>query len=225
METYTAQRRTAVHEAGHAVMAYLLRRPFTTITVIADDDSYGRVQHAWPGSWFEPDIEMNSRTRAYIQDHVMICLAGAEVEEHWIRRVQEPPADWKDRLKVGCAHDMQVARDLAWYACGGSGEETSAYIEWLRQRVLNKVGRLDAVISENEHPNVAARARNGDKRFWALVDALADAVVEAGTLRWRQARNVLQAADPLLAAVTAAAVRNWMTSVSSARKPSTENGA
>ena len=50
MRSYTAQRRTVVHETGHAVLAYLLRRPFTTIGVIADDDSYGRVEHAWPGS-------------------------------------------------------------------------------------------------------------------------------------------------------------------------------
>ncbi len=27
-------------------MAYLLRRPFTVISVLPDDDSYGRVQHA-----------------------------------------------------------------------------------------------------------------------------------------------------------------------------------
>ncbi len=111
MHTYTAARRTAIHEAGRAVMAYLLRRPFTTISVIADDDSYGRVQHAFPGNWFEPHIELNSRTRAYIQNHVMICLAGAEVEEHWIRRAQDPPAGWEDRALV--------ARERIWL-CGST---------------------------------------------------------------------------------------------------------
>jgi hypothetical protein len=35
----------------------------------------------------------------------------------------------------------------------------------------------------------------GNARFWRLVGALADAVVTAGTLRWRQARSVLQATD------------------------------
>lgn len=89
---------------------------------------------------------------------------------------------------------MQTAIDLSWYVCDGA-EETSAYIEWLRQRVLNRVGRLDADISENEHPEVARGTRYGNEQFWALVEALADAVEMAGTLQWRQARNVLQAAD------------------------------
>jgi hypothetical protein len=32
------QQRTAIHEAGHAVMAYLLRRSFRTITVVPGGD-------------------------------------------------------------------------------------------------------------------------------------------------------------------------------------------
>jgi hypothetical protein len=192
-EIYTYERRTAVHEAGHAVMAYVVGRPFTTITVVADDDSYGRVHCALPGDWFQPDIKFTSRIRTRIEDHVMIALAGAETEEHWVTRTQGAPDDWEDHLKVGAAHDMSTAWDLASYACG-SAEETTAYIEWLRQRVLNRVGRLDGGISENEHPDVAARARYGNERFWALVGALADAVTAAGTLRWRQARDVLKAA-------------------------------
>jgi hypothetical protein len=184
-EIYTAERRVAVHEAGHAVMAYLVGRPFTTITVVADDDSYGRVHCALPGDWFQPDIKFTSRVRTRIEDHVMIALAGAETEGHWIARSQDAPDDWEDHLKVGAAHDMSTAWDLASYACG-SAEETTAYIEWLRQRVLNKVGRWN---TEGEAPT------RGNDRFWRLVNVLADAVVAAGTLRWRQARNVLQTAD------------------------------
>ncbi|MGH3963633.1 MAG: hypothetical protein ACRDRY_10320 [Pseudonocardiaceae bacterium] len=111
----------------------------------------------------------------------MICVAGAETEAHWVARAQGAPVDWEGHLKVGAQHDRRAAVELASYACG-SAEETSAYIEWLRQRVLNKVGRCNA---EGE----------GNARFWTLVGALADAVVTAGTLQWRQARNVLQDAD------------------------------
>jgi hypothetical protein len=184
-EVYTDERRTAVHEAGHAVMAYLVRRPFTVISVLADDDSYGRVQHALPGDWFQPDIEVTRRVRTRIEHHVMILLAGAEAEGHWVAQSQGAPVDWEDHLKVGAAHDWSAAALLADYACG-SVEEASAYIEWLRQRVLNKVGRWN---TEGEDPT------RGNDRFWRLVNVLADAVVAAGTLRWRQARNVLQTAD------------------------------
>ena len=46
---------------------------------------------------------MNNRTCAFIQNHVMISLTGAEVEKHWVRRAQDPPADWEDRLKASDA--------------------------------------------------------------------------------------------------------------------------
>lgn len=106
METYTAERRTAVHEAGHAVMAYLVRRPFTVISVLSDDDSYGRVEHAPPGAWFQLDIEATNRVRTRIEHHVMICLAGTETEAQWAARAHGAPTDWEDQLKVGAAHDM-----------------------------------------------------------------------------------------------------------------------
>lgn len=98
---------------------------------------------------------------------------------------------WEDHLKVGAAHDTSVAAGLAEYVCG-SAEESSAYIEWLRQRVLNCVGRWNA---EGDDPAGAQGVGCGSDRFWRLVDVLSDAVVAAGTLQWRQARNVLQAAD------------------------------
>jgi hypothetical protein len=81
-----------------------------------------------------------------------------------------------------------IAAGLASYDCG-SPEKTSAYIEWLRQKVLNHVGRWDA---EGEDDPAAAQV----VRFWRLVDELAHAVIEARTLQWPQALNVLQTVDP-----------------------------
>jgi hypothetical protein len=190
------QASTAIHEAGHAVMAYLLNRPFVTISVLPDGDSLGRVQHAPPrGDWFRPDIEVNGRIQRRIEDHVMISLAGAETERHWFARADDRPGDWEDLVRDGAHHDMQASVHLASYVCGGSPEETSAYIEWLRQRVLNFVGRIDAEVDEREHPDIARTIRFGNDRFWCLTHALAAEVQQAGTLRWRQARDVLRAAD------------------------------
>lgn len=160
-------------------MAYLVQRPFQTITVVPDGNILGGVSHAVPGEWFRPDIEVTGRVRNLIEDHVMICLAGVETQARWAARQDDVPADLEDQLRVGAAHDLNSAVGLA-LPVGGSTEETEAYIEWLRQRVLNYVGRGDA---------------DGDERFWRLVYGLADAVQVAGTLRWRQARDVLRTAD------------------------------
>ena len=46
-----------------------------------------------------------------------------------------------------------------------------------------------------QYPWAARRIKGGDPRFWALVTALADAVQEAGTLRWRKARDILRGVD------------------------------
>lgn len=77
------------------------------------------------GNWFEPHIELNSRTRAYIQNHVMICLAGAEVEEHWIRGAQDPPAGWEDRALVAPRADLALRINFL-------GVVTNSYIHPIR---------------------------------------------------------------------------------------------
>ena len=63
------------------------------------------------------------------------------------------------------------------------------------------LGRTGRPLAEGEpdhrrHPGVVRRIEGGEHpRFWALVTVLADAVQEAGTLRWRKARDILRDAD------------------------------
>lgn len=130
--SYSFERSTAIHEAGHAVMAYLLGRPFTSISVAADGNSLGRVSHARPGEWFRPDIEVNARTRHLIEDHAMICLAGAETEKSWCHRLPDVPEGWERGVDLGAGEDLRAALHLAAYVCGGSPPEIEAYVEWLR---------------------------------------------------------------------------------------------
>jgi hypothetical protein len=100
----------AIHESGHAVMAYMLGGAFKTITVVEGDDYLGGVEHSWPGEWFRPDIEIDGRTRNLIQDRVMIGLAGSEAEAYWAARATGTLADIDERIALG-AECGQAQRD------------------------------------------------------------------------------------------------------------------
>lgn len=129
----------------------------------------------------------------------MVCLADSEAERAWCRRKPDAPDGWEDRVSAGAGQDFSAAADLGGYMTDGSVPELEAYLEWLRQRVLGWTGRQ---LSEGEtgegasgdHPAAVRRIVDGDPQFWALVGTLADAVQDAGTLNWRQARVVLDEA-------------------------------
>jgi hypothetical protein len=202
MTGFSPQRSTAVHEAGHGVMAYLLGRPFTRITVVADGDTLGSVSHKPPGDWFRPDIEINGRVRNMIEDHVMICLAGAAAEESWLAGLPDAPEGWRDTVTSGAAQDRDNAIGFADPLCSGSVPELEAYLEWQHQRVLGFTGRepdFDVTAFMPNAPQfVINRYRNGTERFWTLTEALADAIQRSGTLPWNRARAVLRNGDPML---------------------------
>ena len=193
---YSPERSTAIHEAGHGVMAYWLGMRFKAISVEkGDDDSLGRVEHLPAPYWLQPEFDMNCRTRTRIEQYVMTALAGGETEAAWCARLIDAPAGWERRATRGAGQDRHQAFDLASYVCG-SNRALGAYIEWLRQRVLNLTGRGAGTESNQNDPlPVADFERYGDPRFWALTEALADAVQEARTMSWRAARSVLRRAD------------------------------
>lgn len=192
----SADRATAIHEAGHGAMAFMLGRPFKTISVIPDEQTMGRVESAFPGDWFRPDITVDGRTRTLIEDRVMIALAGSETEAAWYARRDDAPAGWEQMVSDGGAMDRDNAVWLAGYMCGGSVHELEPYLEWLRQRVIGIAGRGPGYeAAAGEHEVIVRRQRLGDDRFWVLTEALADAVAESGTLPWRRARAVLRDAQ------------------------------
>lgn len=176
--TYSPERETAIHEAGHAVAAYLLGRPFVRMTIDPsaglDGDALGQVEHAPPaGEWFQPDIEINSRTRQFLEKHIQISWAGTLAQEIWYERIQYKPDNAVEHLENGARHDTVGLVDMALLNTG-SGQEAEAYIEWLRIRTQNMV-------------------RN-DFRFWMMAEPLADALLAEKTLSWKRARAVMKSA-------------------------------
>jgi hypothetical protein len=71
-------------------------------------------------------------------------------------------------------NDRESIMDLAMYM-SGSEEEAGAYIEWLR---VSTLGQL-------RQPHV-----------WRAVQVLATALLRQGTIRWREARDIIAAAVP-----------------------------
>ena len=163
-----------MHEAGHAVVAFKRGRAFTSVSIIPDKDTLGRVHHQPPGSWFKPDIEASGRGRVLIEARIMILLAGFEAEDAWCRTVSGKPRDWRKRLTDGAEIDFHHALDLADYACSSPGE-TEPFIERQRQRVLTLVG-----------PEGLASP---------LVDRLADELERTQRLSWPRAKTILTAAQ------------------------------
>jgi hypothetical protein len=117
---------TAFHEAGHAVMAIVLRKGWRTLTIEPDEDAFGRTYMAKLPERFRPDIEVNTKTRNMIEREVIIFLAGLEAETLKTGR----------RNKAGARHDYLCAGLVLGYAVGDQ-DELTAYLEWLRCRTGN----------------------------------------------------------------------------------------
>jgi hypothetical protein len=90
-----ALRNTPVHEAGHAVEAFMLGIPFRSVTIKAAAESLGRIMfHKWP-KWAVPDtVEYNDRrARGWFEQRTQIALAGQIAETlHAGRRPLQPLA-------------------------------------------------------------------------------------------------------------------------------------
>ncbi len=118
--------RIAYHEAGHAVVAYVLRRRFTNLSIIEDDDSLGHVSFAKHHPKFQPDVMSFDKARPQIEKRVMVSAAGDAAESLLTGR-----HNW-----LGARQDMENAHRMAGYLCGSPEEET-AYVRWLWIRTQN----------------------------------------------------------------------------------------
>jgi hypothetical protein len=117
---------TAYHEAGHAVAAFLMKIRFTGLSIISDDDSFGRMSGSKWTSKFAREHADKKILRSRIEVRMIVLLAGyaAGMIFSGIKR------------RDGARKDFQDASWLGSYVCGNR-EEIEAYIKWLTERTKN----------------------------------------------------------------------------------------
>jgi hypothetical protein len=78
---------TAYHEAGHAVIAWTLKRKFRHVTIVPTETTLGHVQlHPW-GKHTDPDDRVDGRTLKLFESDILISLAGKLAETRLTGRV------------------------------------------------------------------------------------------------------------------------------------------
>ena len=124
-EQFIRKEHIAYHEAGHAVMYYLLHLPFKEVSIIPDGDRLGHVQSGEPPKSFRPGIDTSLKTRERIEREIMARLAGSVTEEILAGKISQ-----------GGGQDWHTAFGIA-QCIVGSDEEAEAYIGWLWVRTRN----------------------------------------------------------------------------------------
>jgi hypothetical protein len=112
--------RTAYHEAGHAVAAWVQHRRFTRVTIVPQGDVLGSCRFARLPT-FHPDSDTDQKTQWWIEREILHLLAGIAAEAHLSGR---RPQGWSDQK------DVRQAFQLALYQAGGDVKGAAAYLDW-----------------------------------------------------------------------------------------------
>ena len=124
MRRTMSEKRTAYHEAGHAVMSFELKLAIKKVSIIPDGKIYGYVK----GGKSPDDIDYvyKAKTERWIEKQIMSLYSGYITEKMYYKRGS----------RIGSISDNSVAIDFANEVCG-SEEEVSAYLKWLYIRAKN----------------------------------------------------------------------------------------
>ena len=155
----------AYHEAGHAVMAYLIGRRIDYVTIVPNDDSLGHAKTSGIGKKsyeIEAADYWNYAIRKRVDGDVMLRYAGRIAEAYHSGKSSE----------VGSYSDDQTAAHFAINVTG-SGEELDAYLNWL-------FIRTEKLICFETN--------------WPLVEAVAKELLSVKKMSGRRARKIIQEA-------------------------------
>lgn len=125
MNKHSRLKKTAYHEAGHAVAYYFLHLPFKYVTIEPEEDSLGHLQPFPPPKSFHPDYNSDTKAQKRIEKEVTAYYAG-----------NAAVFILTGKYDKGGTRDGQYAMDLADYDSGGP-EETDAFLNWMWERTIN----------------------------------------------------------------------------------------
>lgn len=112
--------RTAYHEAGHAVAAYVRRLRFTSISIIPYRGTLGRCEFSETPVIIDLKSPRIGHARRRVETLIIVSLAGVIAECLLTGR-----NNWR-----GAHADLHDAADYAAYVTG-SEDELGAYVRWL----------------------------------------------------------------------------------------------
>jgi hypothetical protein len=111
---------TAYHEAGHAVIAYMLGYRPQCVTIVPTVDTAGRIIHPNPLDGFQVNPDSSDEARLRIESLITICFAGPIAQKRY------NPRSWR---RVHGQWDYEKIAELGLRVCD-SAEQASAFIRW-----------------------------------------------------------------------------------------------
>ena len=127
---------TAYHEAGHAVAAVVLHRPFRYATIRPEEDSLGHVMFQAFSEKFSPDISVGLRDADFIERCSTCSYAGAA----GAGLLSGQDFDW-----AGAGADRQHALNMVSYV-DGEPDALGAHLELLTYRARNLIRSHSAAV-------------------------------------------------------------------------------
>jgi hypothetical protein len=122
-----ARRAAAYHEAGHAVVAWLLDRSFRRVSIKETEEELGIALYRKWHNKFDPNHSDPKRARLQLEGAMMTALAGAEAE-----RIHTG-----SRNDKGAGFDDELVTTLAAFVIDEREEELPAFVNWLTVRTRN----------------------------------------------------------------------------------------
>ena len=165
-ERFTKDQRVALHEAGHATMAWIRQTRIGWVSINPADfqtneNCLGMCCHPINRKFFEDvELDRSDATLHKIEVQLQITLAGVVTEAIWTGR-----HDW-----VGAQSDLETCNELWFRWWEGSEDVWVAHRKYLLAKVRDEL----------------SRARNRQ-----LVKVLADALVQRRRLSGKQVRAVI----------------------------------
>ena len=169
------QKATAIHEAGHAVVAISHELPITSVTIQPGEDDRGRVVYPAVPDYVSdenhPEFSYD-KERNYMEAHALSSFAGSIAEFEYYRVIGHPKSKGWITANRGAQSDRAEASRLI-IRLASSEEEIKAYVNWLFIRTQNTVKHL---------------------LHWQAIEAVQDALLQHTLLRGKDVKEIYKEA-------------------------------